>query len=306
MVLIRVDVCICAFRRESLKDTLASIAEQRLADVELRVIVADNDEQPIRRDQIERLGNALGLNLHYVHAPACNISLARNACLDAATGDWIAFIDDDEVATPTWLSELLRAGNGRDIVFGVVEAVYPPNSPSWIIEGDFHTTRLGGNDCTWNGHTGNVLIKTSFVHATGLTFREAHGSTGGEDTIFFYEGLQAGAVFGYAPSAVVREPTDMSRTSLRWLLLRRFRAGQTHHAILRLQGSPLPGSLGAVAKMSWAFGAASLSAHRPATAVRHLLRGALHAGVVAAAIGIAPYREYRRASQAATCADATH
>jgi hypothetical protein len=41
----------------------------------------------------------LSLDCLYVHAPARNISIARNACLDAADAPLIAFIDDDETAT---------------------------------------------------------------------------------------------------------------------------------------------------------------------------------------------------------------
>ena len=290
----RIDVCVCTFRRDSLDDTLASIARQELDGVKVRVIVADNDEHDRRRERIEMNGKRLGLELHYVHAPARNISVARNACLDAATGDWVAFIDDDEIATPTWLAELLKARAGCDVVFGLVQAEYPAGAPGWALEGDFHSTGLHGNDACWNGHTGNVLIRAAFVHDHGLRFAANHGRTGGEDTIFFFDAMKAGATFGCAPSAIVREFTDPSRISLRWLLARRFRSGQTHHAILRREGNLIRGTLWAGPKLVWSLAAAAASSFRRTRAVRHLLRGGLHAGVIASAIGLATYREYDR------------
>ena len=37
-----------------------------------------------------------------------NASFARNTGVRLASGDIIAFIDDDAIATPTWLEELVR------------------------------------------------------------------------------------------------------------------------------------------------------------------------------------------------------
>ena len=285
-----VDVCICTYRRDTLDDTLASIARQQLEGAQVRVIVADNDDHAERRETIEATAKVLGLNLKYVHAPARNISVARNACLDAAAGDWIAFIDDDEIAAANWLCELLQASFDRDIVFGLVQTNYPPDAPQWAIEGDFHSTRLKSNDADWNGHTGNALITASFIRDHRLRFATAYGRAGGEDTVFFFEAKKAGARFGYAPTAVVNEFTPASRVSLRWLLERRFRSGQTHHNIMRREGRLIAGTLSAAPKLAWSL-VAAISARRRANAARHLLRGALHAGVIAAAIGITPYEE---------------
>ena len=187
-----VDVCICTFQRPSIRSTLESLVTQEF-DGNLRVIVADNDFEPHRRADIVRLGKALGLQLKYVHAPAQNISVARNACLSAATADWLAFIDDDEIAAPSWLAELLNASDARDIVFGVSKAVYSDDTPTWICEGDFHSAKFGERDPPWNGYTGNVLIRRSFLARSGLRFQNQLGQIGGEDTVFFYQAMRAGA-----------------------------------------------------------------------------------------------------------------
>jgi succinoglycan biosynthesis protein ExoM len=288
-----VDVCVCTYRRDSLMNTLASIAHQDLEGTTVVVTVADNDDHDERRAEIESAGQRLGLDLQYVHAPARNISIARNACLEAAKGDWIAFIDDDEIATPSWLAQLMMLGSRHDIVFGLVQAQYPPDAPRWLVEGDFHSTGMSGNDQSWNGHTGNVLIKAAFVRRHRLKFPISYGQTGGEDTLFFFKAMKAGASFGYAPSAIVQELTERSRISFRWLLVRRFRSGQTHHVILRCQGRSVRGTVLALAKLIWSLAAAAGSSFRPPHAARHLLRSGLHAGVIASAIGIATYREYQ-------------
>jgi glycosyltransferase involved in cell wall biosynthesis len=55
--------------------------------------------------------------------------VARNACLDAATAPLVAFIDDDQVASPEWLVALVGTleSSNADVVLGPVQAVYGPD-----------------------------------------------------------------------------------------------------------------------------------------------------------------------------------
>ena len=289
-----VDVCVCTFRRDSLNATLASISAQVLpSGVKLRIVVADNDDMPIRRESIIDAATALQLDLVYVHAPARNISVARNACLDAATADWIAFIDDDEIATPGWIGALLAAAPGCDIIFGVSQARYPdPATPDWVARGDFHSNRIAGNDAAWNGYTANVLIRRRLVERHGLRFAVELGQTGGEDTMFFFDAHRVGAGFGYAPAAIVEEDTPIARAGLRWLALRRYRSGQVHYMVLRRQGGGRWAGLSAVPKAMVCFVQALFAIPWRGYAAAATLRGMLHLGVVASMLGLAPYREY--------------
>ena len=60
------------------------------------VLVADPGSVGVRPD----------LPIKRVRFDAANISAARNAGVMAAAGEVVAFIDDDAVAEPTWLSRL--------------------------------------------------------------------------------------------------------------------------------------------------------------------------------------------------------
>lgn len=288
------DICICTFRRESLMQTLASIASQKLpSETAVRVIVADNDDTTVARTAIIRYAQVLGLALHYVHAPARNISIARNACLDVAENEWIVFIDDDEVATPHWIATLLERRGSNQIVFGVSQALYSdPATPKWIVAGDFHSNRISGHDSAWNGYTANVLISRSFVASKGLRFAVALGQIGGEDTMFFFEAHRSGARFGYTPDAVVHEETPLARASLRWLAFRRFRSGQVHLLLMRRHGGVISTAIGALPKALLCLASALLFVASPRDAARHFLRAMLHLGVIASSLGIASYREY--------------
>ncbi|WP_309092343.1 glycosyltransferase [Phenylobacterium sp.] len=288
-----VDVCVCTYRRPAVAETLASLARQALPEnVRLRIVVADNDEQPEARERVLAAAAAHGLDVTYVHAPARNISLARNACLDAVRAPFLAFLDDDETATEGWLAALLKEmeAGGWDAVLGPVKAVYPPDAPEWLSAGDFHSTgpvKVGGR--ILKGYAGNVMIRRQTIERLGLRFDLALGRQGGEDDDFFYRLTDAGGRIGYAPDALAYEPVPAQRASLKWLLKRSFRTGQTHGSRLRGQAGRGAARLAqtglAAAKGGVCLAGAAASAFSPARRSRWLVRGALHAGVVARLAG---------------------
>jgi succinoglycan biosynthesis protein ExoM len=288
---------VCTYRRDALSETLESIARQGAAGV--RVVVADNDDTPAAEARIRALGRRLGLDLDYRHAPARNISIARNACLDAAGTDWLLFIDDDETAEPGWLAAMKReAAQGHwDVVLGPVEAVYSEAAPDWMRRGGFHSARpVVLKSGIETGYSGNALIRLDFVRRHGLRFDPALGRSGGEDLDFFYRLRDAGGRIGFAEDAKALEPVPDGRASLRWLLVRTFRAGQSHGARL---ASVRPGPIQRLLQAGLAAGkllvcASGALVTLPRTAVRNrfITRGALHLGVIARVAGLKEIQLY--------------
>lgn len=227
-----IDVCVCTFRRESLTDTLASIEKQELpADVSLRIIVADNDAEPSAAARVGAFREQSEIPVRYIHAPARNISIARNACLDAATADWLAFIDDDEVAAPDWLALLLAQAEREDLtaVFGPAHARYDETAPEWITLKDFHTNQPERRGAiVETGHTCNALVRRTDPLVRGERFLREKGRSGGEDTEFFFRLYHKGARYGICQAARVFEKVEGKRLDYRWLLRRRFREGQSY------------------------------------------------------------------------------
>ncbi|WP_254695225.1 glycosyltransferase family 2 protein [Leisingera sp. NJS201] len=178
----RVDVTLCTFRRASVHNTLVSLAAQRLPEgVSMRIVVADNDETDSSRTRIAEAAKALQLPLLYVHAPARNISIARNACLEAADADWVAFLDDDERAEPDWLARLLdcACSTPADAVFGPALAEYGPRAPGWMRRQDHHSNRpvlRGGQVET--GHTCNALLRWRGASWQAQRFDPGRGKSG--------------------------------------------------------------------------------------------------------------------------------
>jgi succinoglycan biosynthesis protein ExoM len=294
-----VDICICTYRRPQIATTLEAVAAQTgCADLDIRVIVADNDVDSNAAEGIAAIGQACGLDLHYVHAPARNISIARNACLAAATAEWIASIDDDVVPSPAWLSELVAEARrgGWDAVLGQVRAIYPAGAPAWVRDGDFHSSRfVSKQDKIVTGYTSSVLLRRDFLCRRGLSFDVALGRSGGEDTDFFYRFCDAGGRIGIAAAALAEEPVPIERTQLGYVLKRNFRQGQTHARRLR-QLSPRRGQRllqGPIALGKALMLVAGALVHPRQVDLRlYLARAALQCGVVARFAGIGEIELY--------------
>jgi succinoglycan biosynthesis protein ExoM len=291
---LQVDVLLCTFRRPGVRDTLNSLNAQALpAGVHLRVIVADNDDTASARPLIEEMAGAFAHPLIYLHAPARNISIARNACLAQATGDFVAFLDDDEIAPPSWIAELLAAAaGGADGVIAPVRALYPKDAPGWMVAGDYHSNRpVVTKAGVETGHTCNALLRWRGQDWADLRFDLSRGQSGGEDTAFFFAVHGRGARLVATQTAQLTEAVAPARLRFGWLWQRQFRAGQSH----------VSGATGAAGRARLA-GLAALKAAVcagmvPLAALRGrgrfwALRGALHLGVIAGALALPQARIY--------------
>ena len=234
----------------------------------------------------------LGLTHRYVHAPARNISVARNAALNAATAPLVAFIDDDETATQTWLAALLAChqSTGASIVFGPVQAIYE-GGPAWLSAADMHSIRpafrKGGVIDT--GYTCNVLLARERMtpEMQAIRFDPALGRSGGEDTFFFHALYSRGATCAFTEAALVRERVHSRRARLGWLMKRSFRSGQTHARVLLTSPGWRPGLIMlAFVKFSYCLLGTALRCPWPARWRQFAVRSALHAGVVCRLAGL--------------------
>ena len=284
----KIDLCICTFRRAHISETLRSVAKAQIpTDAALRVIVVDNDDTPSAQNRVADVAQETGLTVDYRHVPGSNISIARNAGLDAATGDWIAFLDDDEVVEPDWLIALVdRAqSTGADAVFGHSRAVYGPEAPAWMVDGDFHSQFAAPRgDLVETGHTCNALLRWDGAPWQQERFALERGRSGGEDTEYFFRLRKLGARYAIADRAIVREDVPSARQSLGWLLKRRFRIGQSYSAVAIGGGARARLFSTAMIKSAYCYLRALGAWPWMARRAFWLMRGTMHAGVCAGCI----------------------
>ena len=165
-----------------------------------------------------------------LHEPRAGVANARNAGLRAARGDLIAFLDDDELAPPDWLAELLRVQRAHtaDAVFGPVRTrlASPPRDHAAYFNAFFARDpgHAEGPISVFYG-CGCSLIRRASLPAAE-PFSAARNEIGGEDDLLFQTMEAAGAIFAWAPRAWVSETPEPSRVTLAYTLRRAFAYGQ--------------------------------------------------------------------------------
>jgi succinoglycan biosynthesis protein ExoM len=129
-----------------------------------------------------------------------------------------------------------------------------------------------------------------------LRFRPELGRSGGEDEDFFNRLRDAGGRIGFAPAALAYETIPSDRATLRWLMRRSFRTGQTYGARLHGRSRGTTGRLQALTIAAAKAGVCAMGAlaHLPLPMRRNrfLTRLALHCGVVARLAGMKELRLY--------------
>lgn len=200
------------------------------------IIVVDNEAEP-RSESIVRETAALGpFPVAYVHEPRQGIPFARNSAIEAALrsgAEWIAFIDDDEVADGNWLNALMKAASGTkaDILHGQTRYNYPPLCKKWMPEKKRSRRKTG--DRLACASTNNVMFRTRLVHTAdfGLRFDTGKALSGGSDTAFFYKASDNGARIIYVADAVVTENVPEERCTYNWRMKRYYRCSANSSSI---------------------------------------------------------------------------
>jgi len=228
-----ISVCIATYRRvDRLGALLGDLSVQTLLPTE--IVVVDNDAAGSARSTIEQhRRQATAYPIHYDIQPARNIALTRNRTVELSTGEWLAFIDDDERAPENWLSQLAAAirHHSADGVLGPVIPVVPEAAPTWIRRGRFYDfSRLStGTEVPLNVmRFGNIILCGERLRREERPFDPAYGLSTGEDADLLIRLANKGAKIIWCDEAFVWEPIESARLSLRWLLRRAFSGGQEY------------------------------------------------------------------------------
>ncbi|MFL6195573.1 MAG: glycosyltransferase family 2 protein [Thermoanaerobaculia bacterium] len=210
-------------RPRFLLDTLGSI----LAGEELpaEIVVTDQGDPPA--SGLDGLGAGLPCTVRHVPLRSVGLGRARNAGIQAARHDAVAFIDDDMWVDRRWWGTLLRAlleAGPRAVITGQVRAA-PPEVPGGIAP----STMLGDERVVYEGRldrdilaAGNMILFRSAFDEVGL-FDERLGAgsrfPSSEDNDFCFRLLEAGYRVIYEPGAVLEHRAWRSKQDyvrLRW------------------------------------------------------------------------------------------
>jgi succinoglycan biosynthesis protein ExoM len=220
--LIVVGVATCR-RPKMLERCLDSLGTQIIDCCDVHIVVASNGANPDASCAVVGRFAAWSLyTVEFLHDPVQGIARARNAVLDAAArhaADWIAYVDDDAVADPDWLANLMvPAYRHVPVLMGVNVFVYPAPRPFWALTDE--VKGYEGQRCK-TAYTGNVRFSAALLYA-GLRFNEGLRLMGGEDNEFFAAAHARGFEIRRTLRAVTREIAHPERLTYLALVYRSY------------------------------------------------------------------------------------
>ncbi|MFZ0608149.1 MAG: glycosyltransferase [Xanthobacteraceae bacterium] len=100
-------------RPRMLSEALKSVRAQTFKDFEIIVVINGADNPHTLQSKLE----AAGCNL--IRVQQGSIAVALNAGIRTAQGEWLAFLDDDDLWEPNWIEVALKAADASeaDVIF---------------------------------------------------------------------------------------------------------------------------------------------------------------------------------------------
>jgi glycogen(starch) synthase len=172
-------------RRQCLPKCIASLRRQTYRPLEVVIVVGPSKDGSY--DYVSSL-----TDMKVTKVDRLNASFARNTGLRLAAGDLIAFIDDDAIATPTWLEELVRVFEAEGPTCGgVAGLVVNENGPGRPVQAMNNTLNDLGEtvECRLAPSEFNDPDGSEFIYFMGANMavrRDAILAAGGFDETYLY------------------------------------------------------------------------------------------------------------------------
>jgi glycosyltransferase involved in cell wall biosynthesis len=250
----KITVILCTYNRcESLSKALESVALSSVpVSVDWDVVVVDNNSRDLTCTVVEKYCQRFPKRFRYVFEPRQGKSFALNRGIREATGDVLAFIDDDITVEPNWLFELTRPLSDSQWA-GAGGKVYLPKDfspPSWMTSEDNKSLLSilalfdeGAEPCLLSKPPiGNNMAFRKEIFEKYGGFRTDLGPMPGseiryEDTEFGSRVMNGGEKVLYVPSAVAFHAVEERRLRQDYFLAYHFDYGR---ALVREKGHRPP------------------------------------------------------------------
>jgi glycosyltransferase involved in cell wall biosynthesis len=250
-------VAICTYNRASyLEKALASLASQTANPSTFEVIVVDNASTDATPQVVVRWQQACPAPIRYVREERLGLSYARNRALAETASPYIAYLDDDAIATAGWVASLLSSFMEREprpqAVGGPIKPIWEAPRPEWLPDGllgyltvlerpvpskhfRFEEELIFG---------ANMAFERSVLQELG-GFDPSLGRVGtnllsGEEILVMRQLRRRGAVGYFNADAVVHHHVSASRLTKSWFYNRVYWGGMSYSVVaMRLESMSL-------------------------------------------------------------------
>ena len=225
-----ISVIVCTYNRADwLREAIESLVTLETDGYTYEVLVIDNASTDETPDVVKQAAESSACTVRYVREDEPGVSFARNRGLQESEATWIAFFDDDEIAEPDWLLQLMKAAKEQNVkcVGGGVRLKLDEGSDRklrpWVrvILGSTDSMTAQMYDGKRVPTTGNMLIHTEIFEKIGMFRTDL--VEGGEDTDVYHRARLEGYEAYHAPQALTHhqippfriEPKYLCSTSMR-------------------------------------------------------------------------------------------
>lgn len=266
--------CVCTHNGQAvLGACLESLARQGLERDRFSVLVVDDgstDETAAVYDAWHQMWPAVRARL--VWQEATGLSAARNLGLKQSDAPLVAYIDDDAMASPGWLTGLIegfaRFGEAAGAVGGPVSVRWTANRPRWWrseLDEVFNRFDAGAEVCLVRfprlPYGCNFAVRRDTAMQLG-GFRTDLGRQkgqllGGEETELLLRMGRSGIGVGYWPGARVEHMALPQRANRRYVLRRAWMHGRSLGRLSHVYApvsEAMPGLSGCLWQMVWTAG----------------------------------------------------
>ena len=191
--------------QETIENCICSLFNQSLSSEYYEIIVVDNNSSDSTKKILKKLP------VHYVYEANPSVYKARNTGVAISSGDIIAFLDGDCIASKDWLAEGIKVMENYEIAAG---KIYPlPSKKKYLYYYDVIVLRAYPKKVNEdiNICAGNFFVSRKLFEQIG-GFISSIVTAG--DSLLSMQAKTRGYRVGLAPKAIVYHPVDPYRIRL--------------------------------------------------------------------------------------------
>ena len=227
-------IIICSYNRASyISDALDSLYLQTAGLNAFEAIIVDNNSTDNTVEVFSQWRSKhLDGSFTYLTESKQGASFARNTGAAVAKGAWLCFMDDDAVATPNYVENIIRHIETKPYAFGFGGRIIPkyiPAEPKWM---SYYVSSLVGNfdyapiACAFKKGKypleSNMIVKKDIYEQIGGFNGDLPGVVGtlrigGEGKELFFKILALGHTIYYDPSICVHHVVEVKKLTSEYM-----------------------------------------------------------------------------------------
>ncbi|MBR4489939.1 glycosyltransferase family 2 protein [bacterium] len=210
-----ISAVICTHNRSSLlADCINSLLNQNIDSENFEILIIDNNSNDNTKEIAADFCKNHN-NIKYFFEQTAGYSAPRNCGWKNASGKNVAYIDDDEIAAPNWIENILNTfqiEEHPDIIGGICEIQYDETPPEWFTDSMGRTNKnrqkglLNHRADSYLG-CGNIAFKKEVLEKLNGFSNDFDMKDGflmmGEDTDICQRAKNAGFQLYYNPEIII-------------------------------------------------------------------------------------------------------